>query len=88
MSKLIKQSIKKVSAAEEHWLVFDGPTDSQWMENLNQILGENEVFCMPNGERIKLLKDLKLIYEVDLIASISPSIIARCNVLYIPIEKQ
>jgi len=37
-----------------HWVVFDGVIDSRWVENLNTVLDDSRVLCLPNGERINM----------------------------------
>lgn len=46
------------------WLVFDGPLDPNWAENLNSALDDNKILCLSNGERISLPKTLKVFFEV------------------------
>ena len=48
-----------------NWLLFDGPADALWVENLNTVLDESKILCLDNGRRIKIPENFKFIFEVS-----------------------
>lgn len=67
---------------DEGWIIFDGPVEAEWVENLNSVLDDNNVMCLGNGERIKIKYKAKIIFETEDLSKSSPATISRCGVVY------
>ena len=80
-SKLIRRAAEDTTN-ERFWIVFDGPVDSLWIENMNTVLDDTMTLCLSNGQRIKLRSEMKMLFEVQDLAVASPATVSRCGMVY------
>lgn len=80
-SSIIRQSVESTSISMK-WVVFDGPVDAIWVENMNTVLDDNMTLCLSNGERIKLKTEMRILFEIDDLSQASPATVSRCGMVY------
>ncbi|KAJ4680103.1 dynein heavy chain [Exophiala dermatitidis] len=67
---------------KRHWIVFDGDVDPEWVENLNSVLDDNKLLTLPNGERLNLPPNVRIMFEVESLKHATLATVSRCGMVW------
>ena len=67
---------------KRHWIIFDGDVDPVWVENLNSVLDDNKLLTLPNGERLNLPPNMRIMFEVETLKYATLATVSRGGMVW------
>ncbi|XP_066278010.1 uncharacterized protein [Branchiostoma lanceolatum] len=64
------------------WLCLDGPLNPGWADNFSSVLDNENTFHLPNGDRLPLSDNVRLLFETTDLQFASPATISRAGIVY------
>lgn len=64
------------------WIMFDGDVDPEWAENLNSVLDDNKLLTLPNGERLAIPPNVRIMFEVETLKYATLATVSRCGMVW------
>ncbi|XP_022254853.1 dynein heavy chain, cytoplasmic-like [Limulus polyphemus] len=67
---------------KRQWIIFDGDVDPEWVENLNSVLDDNKLLTLPNGERLSIPPNVRIMFEVQDLRFATLATVSRCGMIW------